>query len=397
VRVFASGPGVVPASTESGVAGPATKNDIAYDDSGFLDVTMFNPSTLTIKATLPAGALTEAGVTLHYRWYVDADTAASTSSTLVLTSADWGKEVVSNITITKPGYNDVVAYSIPHDFTMYYDTPPITGIPQVGQQLGTTVGASTIHSGATVTPTSYSFQWMRSGTPIKGAVGPTYTLTAADFFTAISLRVRPNLAGWVSKFYETPVVGPIDGLHLAISGQIPSVARVSPTSTVLKAVIPPGLVITPGVTYTYQWTRNGIDTGGRGSTYAQVAADFGKDIQVFVTANKPSYDPWTFNCDPKNFSLVMGFQYITGTAQVGSVLTANAGPLDPDLTPTSWAYQWYRQGVSGGSLPVPGATASTYTLKPADVGSVFRVTIRPILAGYLTIPQLTPETAAISP
>lgn len=57
---------------------------------------------------------------------------------------------------------------------------------------------------------------------------------------------------------------------------------------------------------------------------------------------------------------------ITGL-RVGQTLTATTGTWS---SPTSLAfyYQWVRQAADGTATPIPGATAQTYTIGPADIG-----------------------------
>jgi hypothetical protein len=56
---------------------------------------------------------------------------------------------------------------------------------------------------------------------------------------------------------------------------------------------------------------------------------------------------------------------VTGTAQVGEVLTADPGTW---TNATSEAVDWTRNGS-----PIPGATSETYTLEPVDVGALIGV------------------------
>jgi hypothetical protein len=63
---------------------------------------------------------------------------------------------------------------------------------------------------------------------------------------------------------------------------------------------------------------------------------------------------------------------VSGTATVGSTLSADAGSWS--RLPTSYAYQWQRCAL-GACLPVPGATAASYTLTDADSGATFRVVV----------------------
>lgn len=64
-----------------------------------------------------------------------------------------------------------------------------------------------------------------------------------------------------------------------------------------------------------------------------------------------------------------GLPGITGTAQVGQILTASNGTWTN--LPTSFAYQWNR-GAGGA---IPGATASTYVPVTGDIGNTLTVSV----------------------
>ena len=84
------------------------------------------------------------------------------------------------------------------------------------------------------------------------------------------------------------------------------------------------------------------------------------DIMVSAASNTPA----------------TGAPTITGTATVGQTLTAvTTGIMDADgLTSVSYTYQWIR--VDGGAeTDISGATASTYTLVAADLGTTIKVKV----------------------
>ena len=66
---------------------------------------------------------------------------------------------------------------------------------------------------------------------------------------------------------------------------------------------------------------------------------------------------------------------ITGTPAPGSLLSAVAGPWDP--TPTSFSYQWSRNGVE-----IVGATTASYVVLATDRGAEITVAVTAHKAGY---------------
>jgi hypothetical protein len=61
--------------------------------------------------------------------------------------------------------------------------------------------------------TTFSFQWLRGGAAISGATGNTYTLTAADVGTIISVSVTDTNAAGLASTATASGVGPIIGIY----------------------------------------------------------------------------------------------------------------------------------------------------------------------------------------
>ena len=77
-------------------------------------------------------------------------------------------------------------------------------------------------------------------------------------------------------------------------------------------------------------------------------------------------------------TVATGEPAITGTAQAGQDLTADASPImDTDGVPSSFTYQWLRVDADGMSNPadITDATAATYTLTAADAGKTIKVQV----------------------
>ena len=127
-------------------------------------------------------------------------------------------------------------------------------------------------------------------------------------------------------------------------------------------------------------------SGARDSTYTLVADDEGKKIKVKVsfldteaTTNRtegPLTSAATATVSASTNTPATGAPTITGTAQVGQTLTAGiTAIMDAEgLTTPGYTYQWIRT-AAGVDTNISGATASTYTLVAADLGTTVKVRV----------------------
>jgi hypothetical protein len=139
-----------------------------------------------------------------------------------------------------------------------------------------------------------------------------------------------------------------------------------------------------------QWQRcnaNGCAAAGTSYKYTVQSTDAGYSLRVVVTYSDPNGQTSATSAQtaavgggsggggsttspPANISAPT----ISGTSQSGQTLTASTGSWSN--TPTSYAYQWSRCDSTGANCAsVSGATASTYALGSADVGSTIRVAV----------------------
>ena len=86
---------------------------------------------------------------------------------------------------------------------------------------------------------------------------------------------------------------------------------------------------------------------------------------------------------------------ISGSAAVGQTLTASPGSWSN--SPTSYTYVWQRCNSTGSSCsPIGGATASTYTVQAADLGSTIRVAVTAMNSGGSSAPATSGATAVVT-
>src|SRR4029453_17951436 len=157
----------------------------------------------------------------------------------------------------------------------------------------------------------------------------------------------------------------------------------------------PGVWGPAPVTLAYQWKANGVSVvGGTAATYVPVTGDVGKTLTVTVTGSKVGYTTASRTSVATAAVLALPslapapVPTITGTAKVGSTLTAVPGVWGP--APVTLAYQWKANGVS-----VVGGTAATYVPVTGDVGKTLTVTVTGSKIGYTTASKTSAATAAV--
>ena len=132
--------------------------------------------------------------------------------------------------------------------------------------------------------------------------------------------------------------------------------------------------------FSYQWlsSRDTEIEAANAYTYTLHQADLGKFIRVTVSFTDDAGNTETLTSAATNAvearpnSPATGVPTISGTAQVGETLTADAsGISDADgMTNAVFSYQW-----TADRADITGATGSTYTLSDADEGKAISVRV----------------------
>lgn len=368
----------VVASNAGGASSPKTSAATAAVQDG-VPVNTALPTisgTVTVGSWLSAtlGAWTNSPTSHSHQWRRGGSPiSGAQGSTYMVTAADVGY-VISVQVVAGNGNGTsqpaVSAATAPASYPapVIIDMPTISGSAAVGNTLSAWRGN---WSGA---PTSYTFQWRRSGSPISGAEGSTYTVTADDIGYTISCRVTAYNAG--GSDYEDAVAGTV-GNPVPSNTDLPTITGVAAVGNVLSAWR--GAWSGAPTSYAFQWRRGSSNiSGAQGTTYTVTAADIGYTISVRVQAvNAAGSSPYAYAnatatvptplYPPTNTALPA----INGTGAVGNTLTANVGLWT--ASPTSHRYEWYRAGGVGGGKVV--GTSASYTLTSADVGGVIYLTV----------------------
>jgi hypothetical protein len=145
--------------------------------------------------------------------------------------------------------------------------------------------------------------------------------------------------------------------------------------------------------FVFTW-KTGATTLGTGSTYTPKPGDAGKTLTVTVTATMEGYTTTSRTSAATAAvapgALTRGTPVISGTARVGSALTATIGTWKP--APVTTTLQWMRDGTA-----IAGATTATRTLTADDLGSKITVVVTGQKTGYTTTSASSAATAAVTP
>ena len=147
--------------------------------------------------------------TLGYQWLADGQPiAGATEPVYTLTTAEAGRAITVAVTASKPGCTAATAISAPtaavqEGAVHLVIRPSIGGDPVVGNELTVVEGAWDPASA------SLGYQWLRSGTPIPGATGASYSPTAADVGEQLAVLVTATAPGYADASATTPATFPV--------------------------------------------------------------------------------------------------------------------------------------------------------------------------------------------
>lgn len=261
-------------------------------------------------------------------------------------------------------------------------SPTVSGTPRDGQTLtgarGTWTGTPTI---------TYTYQWVRCTSTcvnINGQTGLSYDLTPADINTTIRFEVTAtNAAGSLAvrsgPTANVDAIPPSNSIAPSISGTTTDGQQLTADQGVWSG--------SPTISYAYRWQRCNTSggncsniSGATASTYTLTSAEVNGTVKVVITAsNQGGVNTTTATSAASDL--------VQATPPVNTVLPTLGG-ASPQRdggtvtvargtwtgTPTiAYTYAWQRCDQEGNSCAtIPGATSTSYTLTPDDVGQTIR-------------------------
>ena len=188
-----------------------------------------------------------------------------------------------------------------------------------------------------------------TGNPANGKLGfggdsRGYVASRVDLSSFAGTDVTPRFTYNNNNSGQTFIGWYVDDMQVytcvagatIINNTLPSITGTPTMGQTLTA--DPGTWSETGTSFAYQWRRGASDiAGATSSTYQPVEADVGSQLTVRVTASKAGFTDGVATSAPTTAVqgvMTPGTPSITGTAVVGSTLTALAGAWVPRTPPS---------------------------------------------------------------
>jgi hypothetical protein len=261
----------------------------------------------------------------------------------------------------------------------FYDSYSVTGtlsVTNTNPSIGSAVSC------LSNLDTQGDFNFEVGGTIVSTSIA-SYTITPQDAGKTFRCSVTQNV--------------PFKGLTKIATGIYP-VAQLDSYTVAPMPAVQVGTKVTPKpyssdplVSFdNFSWYVDGVLVSDNKPTYVPVPSDEGKSLTYKVSAIKTGYSQKTLLSQSRVVApgdLGYSVPTVVGAFNVGSTLTALAGPWDPEYSlpewpdgvsiGTSFTYQWLRDGIA-----IAGATTSTFLLTALDANCQISVRVMSSAQGF---------------
>ena len=361
--------------------------------------------TLTVYTSGIADADGLSGATFSYQWIAndgtsDTDITGETDFTYILVAADEGKTIKVRVSFTDDAGNEETLTSAATVSVAARPNSPATGAPIIGGtvQVGETLTADTsgIADADGLSGATFSYQWVANdgGTDadISSETDATYTLGADDEGKTIKVKVTftddaGNEEALTSGATDAVAAADPPAEPTGLSATVVSHDTVTITwddpqddSITGYVILRRDRAIHPTGTFV---TLAG-DTGSAQTTYTDETVEPDKEYVYRIKAinehgEVSERSDWVRGftpAAPPTDSPATGEPTITGTAQVGEMLTVDTSRIadDDGLVNATYTYQWVANDGTT-DTNISGATDNTYTLVDDDEGMTIKVRV----------------------
>ena len=244
---------------------------------------------------------------------------------------------------------------------------------------------------------SFVYHWLRDGVDIAGAVASTYTLTQGDVGSRVSLRVSYTDGRGHEESVTDGTTDPVANVNDAPAGDLLILG--SPRQGATLSADAGGLEDADGMgTPAFQWLHDGTPIEGEtGATYRPGQEDVGRIIRLQATYTDGfGTEETVLSAETTPVSNVndapTGAVSISGTAEVGTALTADTSAIADADGLGAFSYVWLRNGAA-----IAGADEASYTPVSADAGARLSVSVRYTDGGGTGEALTSARTDAVAP
>jgi Ca2+-binding RTX toxin-like protein len=346
--------------------------------------------TLTAANTLADvdGIPTSGSGAIAYQWSAGGVAiSGATGSTLVLTQAQVGKTITVAARYTDIfGTLESVTSSATTAVANVNDAPTgsvtISGSATRGQTLTAANTLADVDGIPTSGSGAISYQWRADGAPISGATSSSFLLTQAQVGKAVSVTASYTDSGGTTESVTSSATAAVTNVNSGPAGAVTITGTPTQGQTLTAAntlADPDGIPTSGAGAIAYQWSAGGVAiSGATGSTLNLTQSLVGKALTVRASytdnfGQAESVISAATSVVANVNDAPTGAVSISGNASQRHSLLATNTLADVDGIPGSGAgaisYQWRANGA-----PISGATGSTFSPTPTQIGKVITVT-----------------------